>query len=85
VGSWLLNATPYLMRFLSIAGTAAMFLVGGSIIGHGIPALHHLAEPLKEISFALPMLLDAIVGLLVGAICVVIFTIISKFLPKKQH
>ncbi|HPX87961.1 MAG TPA: DUF808 domain-containing protein, partial [Methylophilaceae bacterium] len=71
VGNWLLNATPYLMRFLSIAGTAAMFLVGGSIIGHGIPALHHLAEPLKETSFILPMLLDAVVGLAVGIICVV--------------
>ncbi|HQO16611.1 MAG TPA: DUF808 domain-containing protein, partial [Methylotenera sp.] len=70
VGNWLLNATPYLMRFLSIAGTAAMFLVGGSIIGHGIPALHHLAEPLKETSFILPMLLDAVVGLAVGIICV---------------
>ncbi len=85
VGNWLLNATPYLMRFLSIAGTAAMFLVGGSIIGHGIPALHHLVEPMKEISFALPMLLDAVIGLLVGAICVAIFTLVSKFLPKKAH
>jgi len=85
VGNWLLNATPYLMRFLSIAGTAAMFLVGGSIIGHGIPALHHLAEPLKETSFVLPMLLDAVVGLAVGIICVVVFTLISKFLPKKRH
>ncbi len=85
VGNWLLNATPYLMRFLSIAGTAAMFLVGGSIIGHGIPALHHLAEPLKETSFILPMLLDAVVGLAVGIICVVVFTLVSKFLPKKAH
>ena len=85
VGSWLLNATPYLMRFLSIAGTAAMFLVGGSIIGHGIPALHHLAEPLKEISALLPMLMDGVVGLLVGIICVALFTLVSKFLPKKSH
>lgn len=85
VGNWLLNATPYLMRFLSIAGTAAMFLVGGSIIGHGIPALHHLAEPMKEISALLPMLMDGIVGLLVGAICVLLFTLVSKFLPKKSH
>ena len=86
VGNWLLNATPYLMRFLSIAGTAAMFLVGGSIIGHGILALHHLADPLKETSFILPMLLDAVVGLAVGIICVVVvFTLISKFLPKKRH
>jgi uncharacterized protein len=85
IGSWLLAGTPYLMRFLSVAGTAAMFLVGGSIIGHGIPALHHLAEPLKEISFILPMLMDAVVGILVGAICVALFTLVSKFLPKKSR
>lgn len=85
VGSWLLAGTPYLMRALSIFGTAAMFLVGGSIIAHGIPALHHLVEPLKEISFILPMLMDALVGLIVGAICVALFTLVSKFLPKKAH
>jgi uncharacterized protein len=85
VGSWLLAGTPYLMRALSIFGTAAMFLVGGSIIAHGIPALHHLVEPLKEISFILPMLMDAVVGLIVGAICVALFTLVSKFLPIKAH
>ena len=85
IGSWLLAGTPYLMRALSIFGTAAMFLVGGSIIAHGIPVLHHLVEPLKEISFILPMLMDAVVGLIVGAICVALFTLVSKFLPKKEH
>lgn len=85
VGHILLNATPYLMRFLSIAGTAAMFLVGGSIIGHGIPAIHHFAEPLKETSAVLPMLVDLLLGLTVGAICVAIFTLISKCMPKKSH
>lgn len=34
------------MKFLSIAGTAAMFLVGGGILVHGIPALHHAVEGL---------------------------------------
>lgn len=85
VGSWLLAGTPYLMRALSVLGTAAMFLVGGSIIAHGIPALHHLVEPLKEISFILPMLMDAVVGIVVGAICVALFTLVGKFLPKKAH
>jgi uncharacterized protein len=85
IGSILLNFAPKLMRTLTVLGTAAMFLVGGSIIGHGIPALHHLAEPIKEISFALPMLFDGVIGLLVGAICVAVFTLVSKFLPEKQH
>ncbi len=85
IGSWLLAGTPYLMRALSVLGTAAMFLVGGSIIAHGIPALHHLVEPLKEISFILPILVDALVGILVGAICVALFSLVRKFLPKKAH
>lgn len=41
VGAGILRATPWLMRGLSIAGTAAMFLVGGGILVHAIPALHH--------------------------------------------
>jgi len=70
LGQLLLNATPYLMRLLTVLGTAAMFLVGGSIISHGIPALHHFVEPLASISFVLPILMDGVVGLIVGAICV---------------
>src|SRR5499426_1630180 len=39
-GVSILRAAPYLMKALGIAGTAAMFLVGGGILVHGIPALH---------------------------------------------
>jgi hypothetical protein len=84
VGQFLLNATPYLMRTLTILGTAAMFLVGGSIIGHGIPALHHAVEPLSKISALLPILVDGIVGLIVGAICVVVFELAQKLMPAKK-
>ena len=91
IGSWLLVATPYLMRFLSVAGTAAMFMVGGSIIGHGMPFVHHISESLVEIlqpvngilAAITPHLLDAVVGLIVGAICVGLFEIGTKLLPKK--
>ena len=91
IGQFLLNTTPYLMRFLSIAGTAAMFMVGGSIIGHGLPFVHHVSESmianLQAVSGVLaaiaPLLLDAIVGLVVGAICVVLFTLAKPLLTKK--
>ncbi|KAB2907286.1 MAG: DUF808 domain-containing protein [Kofleriaceae bacterium] len=43
-GRMILAGAPKFMKFLSIAGTAAMFLVGGGILVHGIPPLHHLAE-----------------------------------------
>ena len=83
------------MRFLSIAGTAAMFLVGGSIIGHGIPAIHHVSEGLVASVQTLPaiggvlevigpMLIDALVGLVIGALCVAGFMMVQKMLPKKH-
>jgi predicted DNA repair protein MutK len=94
IGFGLLAFAPKLMRFLSIAGTAAMFLVGGSIIGHGIPAIHHISESLVAgvqytaivggfFKVVGPILVDAIVGLIVGAICVAGFEIVKKILPKK--
>jgi predicted DNA repair protein MutK len=41
LGLGILRAAPWLMKGLSVAGTAAMFLVGGGILVHGVPALHH--------------------------------------------
>lgn len=43
-GRGLIAGTPWLMKFLSVAGTAAMFLVGGGILVHGIPVIHHAVE-----------------------------------------
>ena len=43
-GRGLVAFAPKLMRFLSVAGTIAMFTVGGSIIAHGVPAIEHLVE-----------------------------------------
>ena len=44
LGRSLLAAAPWLMKALSVAGTAAMFLVGGGILVHGIGPLHHAIE-----------------------------------------
>lgn len=89
VGSWLLAGTPYLMRALSVLGTAAMFLVGGSIVSHGVPFIHHVSQNIIEKLQHLPagglitgMLIDGLVGLLVGAICVALFEFFKKFSPK---
>ena len=69
-GWGLVAAVPYLMRLLTVLGTAAMFLVGGSIIAHGLPLLH----PWLSTDAPLSWLLHAGVGLLSGAAC---FTLIS--------
>ncbi|MCC7096615.1 MAG: DUF808 domain-containing protein [Thermomonas sp.] len=44
LGRGILALAPLLMKFLSVAGTVAMFLVGGGILVHGIPLLHHLVQ-----------------------------------------
>ncbi len=72
LGRAILAAAPYLMKGLTIAGTAAMFLVGGGILSHGVPPLHHAIEALAGGAGALgaivPLLADAIVGIVAGAL-----------------
>jgi predicted DNA repair protein MutK len=75
IGNIVLTGAPFLMKFLSIAGTAAMFLVGGSLLVHGIPPLHHLSEPL---GFPLSTGLDAITGIVAGGVAVGLFTVVQK-------
>jgi predicted DNA repair protein MutK len=73
LGRGLLVAAPVLMKFLSIAGTTAMFLVGGGILTHGIPALHHAIEQVSQVAGdslagTLSLLADGVVGILAGAL-----------------
>ena len=64
IGMKIVNAAPYLMKGLTIAGTAAMFLVGGGIIVHGIPPLAGAAHGWAG---ALSFLADALIGIFAGA------------------
>ncbi len=72
IGKALLVAAPRLMKTLTVVGTAAMFLVGGGIIAHGWPWLHHAIEHtstlLGSISWLAEMLLNAIAGVIAGAV-----------------
>jgi predicted DNA repair protein MutK len=81
IGAGIVGAAPWLMKGLSIAGTIAMFLVGGGILSHGIPGMHHLVEHtshsaarLPAIGGALSALLPTAAHLLVGMIagCVIL-------------
>ena len=78
-GRAILRAAPYMMKGLSVAGTAAMFLVGGGILVHGIPPLHHWVESVVHAAAAQPgwgvvagalsePLLNGAAGLIAGAI-----------------
>ena len=89
LGRGLLRGAPWLMKALSVLGTAAMFLVGGSIISHGLPPLHHLAESAAAAVASWPVagallrplagvLIDALVGVLAGALAVAVVTLMQR-------
>lgn len=87
VGQGILWLAPYLMKLLSIVGTIAMFLVGGSIILHGIPGAEHWLESVLPANGAgmlgaiLTLLVHFVIGLIVG---LVIVAVVSLF-HKKEH
>jgi hypothetical protein len=83
VGRGLLVAAPWLMKALSVAGTAAMFLVGGGILVHGVPALHHAIAAavggLPGLLGALAgTLAEALVGVLAGALVLAGVTAVAR-------
>jgi predicted DNA repair protein MutK len=84
VGHGVLAAAPYLMKGLSIAGTAAMFLVGGGILTHGVPVAHHWIDTLTQaggqaLQPVLGLGLDAFVGILAGALVLAGVTLVQRF------
>jgi len=89
VGRGILLTAPYLMKCLSIAGTAAMFLVGGGILTHGIPVIHHGIEVFSNglplpFSVVAPTLLDGVAGIVAGALALALVTVVKKVLPKRE-
>ena len=88
IGSFLVSAAPKLMKFLSIAGTLAMFLVGGGILVHGIDFLHHGVEDIAHLTGIFgnltTTLLNAVIGFIIGAIVVALFTVIGKLRDKNK-
>ena len=95
IGAGILRAAPWLMKGLSIAGTAAMFLVGGGILVHGVAAVHHWVEdaaaktaawpggPVWEV--LTPNLLNALVGMVAGAIVLAGVTLVQRMRGQKAH
>lgn len=88
-GRLLLAAAPKLMKFLSVAGTIAMFLVGGGILVHGVPALYHSVADLSHLtgmfSSLTGALLNGVVGLLAGALVVAILMLFQKLRGTSAH
>ena len=89
LGNLLLSAAPWLMKSLSMIGTAAMFMVGGGILTHGIPAAYHLIEQLAASAAGLPALgavlsvltaplLNGLAGIVAGALVLAVVTGASR-------
>ncbi len=79
LGKALLQVAPYLMKALAVIGTAAMFLVGGGILVHGLPysheVLHHVEEAVHGVpgiggvlAAIAPTLLNMLAGVVAGGL-----------------
>lgn len=77
-GAVLVRVVPYLMSMLSVLGTAAMFMVGGGILLHGIQPLHALASTWAHWIVALQVL----TGVVVGALCLLGYRLIALIVVK---
>lgn len=94
LGSGLLWLAPWLMKTLSIVGTAAMFMVGGGILTHGFHALGHWIENTAEhtvdqpwigsvLGGVLPTLMSALVGIIAGAIIFAVVMLGSRLFNRR--
>ena len=92
LGRAMLRAAPWLMKFLSVAGTAAMFLVGGGILTHGV---HAVGEWIRDaavdaaalpgagtvLGALMPTLANAVVGIVAGVLAFLVVTLVR---PRRR-
>ncbi len=84
LGRMLVEAMPHVMRILTIAGTVAMFMVGGGILAHGVPWLEVSIESLSGLF--LPgikaALLHICVGVFVGTALLGVVGLVKRIFRK---
>ncbi|MDT4855512.1 Inner membrane protein YedI [compost metagenome] len=83
IGRGIVGAAPWLMKGLSVVGTAAMFLVGGGILVHGVPAIGHgiedFAQSLGWMGPIVSSLAGALVGLAAGGVVLAVVGLWGRF------
>lgn len=89
LGRGILKAAPMLMKTLSIVGTAAMFMVGGGILAHGLPFLHHMIEAVTQdmsgiLALLVSILLEAISGIIAGAIVLALVMLVKPIFKTQD-
>ncbi len=83
LGAAILKAAPYLMKGLSVAGTAAMFLVGGGIITHGLPMAHGWMDDASGVAGAvMPAFVNVGIGLVAGAAALLVVTVFKRLVSR---
>jgi uncharacterized protein len=87
IGRGIVVAAPWLMKTLSVVGTAAMFLVGGGILVHGLPFLHHAVEAMTAgmahwASLLTATAAEGLVGLVAGALALGLVMMVQKLRGK---
>jgi predicted DNA repair protein MutK len=75
LGRVLVQSAPYLMKFLSVAGTIAMFSVGGSILLHGLAPLHAL---IAHAGWLITLLADIVTGIVAGSLLVAVMQAVAR-------
>lgn len=94
IGRAILAVAPWLMKSLSVVGTAAMFMVGGGILTHGFKTVHEWIESSAEHTVALPYfgsvlagltptVLDAAFGILAGGLVFAAVTLGGRLVKRK--
>jgi predicted DNA repair protein MutK len=98
-GAVLLLAAPWLMKTLAVVGTAAMFLVGGGILTHGLPGGHEVRHDLIKLAasvpgvgallaLVVPLLVDALAGIVAGALALLgvsaVQSVRGRFKPARS-
>jgi predicted DNA repair protein MutK len=78
IGAGLLVFAPWLMKALTVVGTAAMFMVGGGILSHGIPPLHHAIESLPALGGLTGAVANGLFGVVAGGFAVALFSVVQK-------
>lgn len=83
LGGLLLLAAPKLMKALTVIGTAAMFLVGGGILMHGLPGGHALTHAVEAATGPAAAVLatslaDMLLGVLAGGLALAVFKAVER-------
>lgn len=86
LGRGIIWVAPWLLKTLSVVGTAAMFLVGGTILVHGVPPVERLIVGAAEFAGAfgglVTLLLEAGFGMLAGGLTVALHMLVQRLKPR---